>query len=84
MPRRVRLCSRYEEGRQSPSFFRFSYRAQFLVAEMGTETMHSVFIGNLSDHARHEDIEKFFKGYGSLRDISLKGGYGKLSLRDDK
>ena len=44
---------------------------------MGSGEMHSVFIGNLSDHARHEDIEKFFKGYGSLRDISLKGGYGK-------
>ena len=38
----------------------------------------SVFIGNLSDHARNDDIERFFKGYGRVRDISLKGGYGKI------
>ena len=34
--------------------------------------MTSVFIGNLSDKARNDDIHDFFKGYGKLTDISLK------------
>ena len=45
-------------------------------AKMGRESV-SVFVGNLSDHARNEDIDRFFKGYGKLKDVSLKGGYGK-------
>lgn len=44
---------------------------------MGRDEACSVFIGNLSDHARNDDIDKFFKGFGKLKDISLKGGYGK-------
>ena len=44
---------------------------------MGRESA-SVFVGNLSDNARNEDVDRFFKGYGKLRDVSLKGGYGKL------
>ena len=44
---------------------------------MGRDEACSVFLGNLSDHARNDDIEKFFKGFGKLKDVSLKGGYGK-------
>ena len=34
--------------------------------------MRSVFIGNLADSARNDDVTDFFKGYGKLTDISLK------------
>ena len=39
---------------------------------MGTR----VFIGRLSHHAREKDVERFFRGYGRIRDIMLKNGYG--------
>lgn len=38
--------------------------------------MTRVFIGRLSMSARESDVEKFLRGYGKVRDISLKRGYG--------
>lgn len=35
-----------------------------------------IFIGRLSPHARERDVEKFFKGYGRIREINLKNGFG--------
>lgn len=49
---------------------------------MGRDEACSVFLGNLSDHARNDDIEKFFKGFGKLKDVSLKGGYGFVQFED--
>jgi len=34
-----------------------------------------VYIGRLSNHARDRDVEKFFKGFGRIRDIMIKNGY---------
>jgi RNA recognition motif-containing protein len=38
---------------------------------MGTR----VYVGRVSHHARERDIERFFKGYGRIRDVMLKNGY---------
>ena len=38
--------------------------------------MTRVFIGRLAMSARESDVEKFLRGYGKVRDISLKRGYG--------
>lgn len=35
-----------------------------------------LYIGRLSDVARDRDVERFFKGYGRIREIVLKNGYG--------
>ena len=35
-----------------------------------------IYIGRLPYRAQERDIEKFFKGYGKVRDIMLKNGYG--------
>jgi len=35
-----------------------------------------VYIGRLPDSAKDRDVEKFFKGYGRIREILLKSGYG--------
>jgi arginine/serine-rich splicing factor 4/5/6 len=43
-----------------------------------------VYIGNLSNDCRDRDIEKFFKGYGKLGDISVKNGYGFVDFDDDR
>ena len=39
---------------------------------MGTR----LYIGRISYHAREKDVERFFKGYGRVRDLMLKNGYG--------
>lgn len=38
---------------------------------MGTR----VYVGRVSHSARERDIERFFKGYGRIRDVMLKNGY---------
>jgi len=45
---------------------------------MGTR----VYIGRLSYHARDKDIERFFRGFGRIRDIMLKNGYGFVEFDD--
>ena len=35
-----------------------------------------VYLGHLSDRARECDVERFFRGFGRVRDIMLKNGYG--------
>lgn len=41
-----------------------------------------VFLGNLAHEATERDVEKFFKGYGILEEISLKQGYGFVEFED--
>ena len=41
-----------------------------------------VYIGNLGSDVRERDIEKFFKGFGKLGDISIKNGYGFVDFDD--
>jgi len=38
---------------------------------MGTR----LYVGRVSNHCRERDIERFFKGYGRLRDVMMKNGY---------
>ncbi|XP_013385993.1 serine/arginine-rich splicing factor 6 isoform X2 [Lingula anatina] len=45
---------------------------------MGTR----VYIGRLSYNARERDVERFFKGYGRIRDVMLKNGYGFVEFDD--
>ncbi|KAK3600621.1 hypothetical protein CHS0354_008908 [Potamilus streckersoni] len=45
---------------------------------MGTR----VYIGRLSYQAREKDVERFFKGYGRIRDVMLKNGYGFVEFDD--
>jgi len=34
-----------------------------------------IYIGRLSNWARERDIERFLKGFGRIKDISVKNGY---------
>lgn len=34
-----------------------------------------MFVGGLPYHVRERDIERFFKGFGIIREILLKKGY---------
>ena len=35
-----------------------------------------VYIGRLSYQAKEKDVERFFRGFGRIRDINLKNGFG--------
>lgn len=39
---------------------------------MGTR----VYVGRLSYDCRERDLERFFKGYGRIREILIKNGFG--------
>ena len=41
-----------------------------------------VFISGLSLKAKEFDVERFFKGFGKIRDINLKQGYGFVEFDD--
>ncbi|MGH0163475.1 UNVERIFIED_CONTAM: hypothetical protein FKN15_045824 [Acipenser sinensis] len=43
-----------------------------------------VFVGRLNPSAREKDVERFFKGYGRIRDIDLKRGYGFVEFEDPR
>lgn len=43
-----------------------------------------VYVGNLADDIRERDMEKFFKGYGKMREISIKQGYGFVEFDDHR
>lgn len=35
-----------------------------------------IYIGRLNYEVRERDLEKFFKGYGRIREILIKNGFG--------
>jgi len=41
-----------------------------------------VYIGRLPSRARESDVERFFRGYGKVRDVMLKNGFGFVELDD--
>lgn len=41
-----------------------------------------VYVGGLPYEARVRDLERFFKGYGHLKDVLLKNGYGFVEFED--
>uniref|UniRef100_A0A0X3PVV0 RRM domain-containing protein n=1 Tax=Schistocephalus solidus TaxID=70667 RepID=A0A0X3PVV0_SCHSO len=46
--------------------------------------MSRVYVGRLPPRCSERDVERFFKGYGRLRDIVLKNGYGFVEFDDYK
>jgi len=41
-----------------------------------------VYVGNLGNDIRERDLERFFKGFGKLSEISIKNGYGFVDFED--
>lgn len=53
--------------------FRF---VQFITKIMSRDRAPRVFLGRLPRDARERDVEKFFRGFGRIREINLKNGFG--------
>jgi len=43
-----------------------------------------VYIGHLSSKASERDVEHFFRGYGKIRDVVLKNGFGFVEFDDSR
>jgi len=43
---------------------------------------NQIYIGYLPNHATMDDVEDFFKGYGKIKTINLKPGYGFVIFED--
>ncbi|KAF7729166.1 hypothetical protein EC973_004934 [Apophysomyces ossiformis] len=43
-----------------------------------------VYIGRLARDARDRDLERLFKGYGDIREINIKSGFGFVEFRDPR
>lgn len=43
-----------------------------------------MYLGRLPYGTRERDIDKFFRGYGKLREINLKNGYGFVEFEDPR
>jgi len=43
-----------------------------------------IYIGRLPHRAVERDIERFFKGYGRIREVLLKNGYGFVEFDDNR
>jgi len=41
-----------------------------------------VFVGRIPSHARERDLEKFFRGFGRIKEINLKNGFGFVEFDD--
>ena len=41
-----------------------------------------VYFGGLSHRAREKDVERFFRKFGRIRDISLKNGFAFVDFDD--
>lgn len=41
-----------------------------------------VYLGNIPDDTRDRDVERFLKGYGRLREVALKNGYGFVEFEN--
>lgn len=48
----------------------------------GVDRSCQVYVGFLPNHATMEDCEQFFKGYGKIKSINLKPGYGFVVFED--
>ncbi|XP_053405312.1 probable splicing factor, arginine/serine-rich 1 [Mercenaria mercenaria] len=43
-----------------------------------------VYVGRLASDTREKDIERFFKGYGRLREVLMKNGYSFVEFDDPR
>ncbi|KAI7863240.1 hypothetical protein BDF14DRAFT_1885339 [Spinellus fusiger] len=43
-----------------------------------------VFVGRLANNARSRDLERLFKGYGEIREINIKSGFGFVEFKNSR
>ena len=51
-------------------------RARVQVTGSHIMSMSRIYVGRLSYQVREKDVERFFRGFGRIKDINLKNGFG--------
>lgn len=51
---------------------------------MSRDRAPRVFLGRLPRDCKERDVEKFFRGFGRIREINLKNGFGFVEFDDYK
>ncbi|KAH7934050.1 hypothetical protein HPB49_020896 [Dermacentor silvarum] len=46
--------------------------------------MTRVYVGHLSYRVRERDLERFFRGFGKIREVLLKNGFGFVEFDDHR
>jgi len=46
--------------------------------------MSRLYVGHIPYEANEKDVERFFKGYGKIRDILVKKGFAFVELEDSR
>ncbi|CAI8043315.1 Serine/arginine-rich splicing factor 4 [Geodia barretti] len=46
--------------------------------------MSRVYVGRISYQVREKDVERFFRGFGRIKDINLKNGFGFVEFDDPR
>ena len=63
----------------------FNFTSNLYILSLDIMSRYSrIYIGRLPYQAREKDVERFFRGFGRIRDINLKNGFGfvvSLSLK---
>lgn len=54
----------------------FVFSVLFIDANCSFSMAARIYIGRLSERASERDVEHFFRGYGRIREIILKNGFG--------
>ncbi|MCI4389834.1 hypothetical protein PGIGA_G00103560 [Pangasianodon gigas] len=80
----LHMVALYQTPRQTQDSLESLYLTQRDHFQIFTMSGCRVFIGRLSPHARERDVEKFFKGYGRIREINLKNGFGFVEFDDHR
>ncbi|XP_003374807.1 splicing factor, arginine/serine-rich 6 [Trichinella spiralis] len=70
--------------RQSANKFPWLTRGDCIFALSHEMASSRVYIGRLPYRARERDVEDFFKGYGRIREILLKNGFGFVEFDDPR
>ena len=78
--------TRYAVFQTTKSHLKKGYKLKVLKERVENQTImpQRVYIGNVGSDIRERDIEKFFKGFGKLGEISLKQGYGFVDFEDQR
>lgn len=64
------------------TIYQFGSFAHFQIDSSSSTMSSRVYVGGLSHRARERDVEKFFRKYGRIREISMKNGYGFVDFED--
>jgi len=60
----------------------FSSESQHRTLELASTMSTRVYVGGLSYRARERDVERYFRKFGKIKDVSMKNGFCFIEFED--